>query len=105
MNNKAKIGNRDVTFKYPIDKILEINNSYVVLLEVPVKILFNENIYGVSNSGKIIWQIDKTRHVYEKSPYTNIFIEKGKIWAFNWDGMAHELNEKTGKIISEKYLK
>ena len=91
-------------FKYDIDTVLIFDSCIVVMIEPPVpRVTYNENIFGVSFDGKILWQIEKTEHLYEGSRYTNMVRENDLLLAYNWDGFDYLVNPATGKIISMEF--
>lgn len=104
-DKNIKINGHEVKFKYEIDKIVEVKNICIVMLEVPSNKIYNENIFGVDKTGKIIWQIEKVKHIYKSSPYMDLFEKDEQIWAGNWDGDLYRLDIQTGIILEKKYTK
>ena len=99
-------GNKKIVeFPYPIVAIQEFDDFIVVLIDPFMKIIFNENIFGVSYEGKITWQIEKTDHLNMDSPYTGIGKEEKLLAAYNWDAYDYLIDPKTGKVISKEYVK
>ena len=97
-----------VVFPYPIVQVLSFSDMLIVRIEPTVQSCFNENVYGVSFTGKILWQVDKTKHIYDDSPYTGIKLSKDEedyITLYNWDGLDLKINRLTGKMISTTYKK
>jgi hypothetical protein len=96
---------KTVKFPYPIVKIETFYDCMVVMIEPPMKTIFNENIYGVSYDGKSLWQIEKLKYVYEDSPFTGMVREGNYMKLCNWDGTDLIVNPMTGKIIRKGYSK
>ncbi len=94
-----------VEFSYLIGKIETFDDCVIVMIDPPMKTIFNENIYGVSYDGKILWQVEKIEHVDRDSPYTGMGQEKGLLSAYNWDGFDYRIEPKTGKIIDKIFVK
>jgi len=94
-----------ISFSWPISKVLNINNIFVVLIDPLPDSCFNENVFGVSGSGCVIWTIEKRKHVYTDSPYTSIIENNGKVEAFNWDGDYLLIEPKDGRVLSTRYSK
>lgn len=95
-----------VKLPYPVYKVEAFDDCLVVLLigedgYFPI----NENIFGVSYDGKILWQIEKVEHVNRDSPYTGMSKKDNLLLAYNWDGFDYQINPKTGKIINRKFVK
>lgn len=94
-----------IKFKYPINKIQKFDNCLVVIIEPPLKTVFNENVFGVSYEGKLLWQIENINHMNIDSPYTGISEKDGLLIAYNWDGFDYTIDPKNGRIIDKKFVK
>jgi hypothetical protein len=105
--NKLLIGNVEIVFDYPVDYCVEIADMLILLLEIPVKVEYNENVFGVSLSEqKIMWQIEKKK--YELQKYTNLHCKYSGITIFenslilnNWCDAYLIVDPLTGKILKE----
>ncbi len=105
-NNKLKFSSgASYNFKYPIDEIKICEKIVIVRLDIPPKVILNENVYGISENGELLWQIEKLDHIYEDSPYTGMTLKEGKLILYNWDGLEVNIDPKTGKVISKSYGK
>ncbi len=49
-----------VSFELQIRDATEIGDVIVVILKVPIDKTMNENVFGLSKEGKIVWQIERT---------------------------------------------
>src|SRR5262245_45464382 len=87
-----------IEFKYPIQEVAAVGDVIVVLLDVPPKESMTENIFGVSNSGKILWQIERiaATATYPVNCYTSILTT---LKLYNWNGNGVEIDATTGKVI------
>lgn len=94
-----------VGFKFPIAETLVFEEGIVVMLDVPPKSGFNENVYGINFDGQILWQIAARKYVYDDSPYTGIGYKNGMAALYNWDGLESVVDPKTGKVLEEDYRK
>lgn len=94
-----------IEFKYDIGEALPCSSVIVVMLSVPLKAMFNENVYGVSFEGNILWQVPKKKHVYADSPYTGLGYQGDRVVLNNWDGLELVMNPITGEILEEGYGK
>lgn len=83
----------------------EINDIVIVRLDIPLGVIFNENVYAVTADGKILWQITKMSHVYEDCPYANMLVKEGNIELYNWDGTILLVEPATGEILEKGYTK
>lgn len=96
---------KTVTFDYLIADIVAFDDAVVVRLNSPSDKHFNENVFGVSYDGKILWQIEKKEHVYDESPYTYIGQRDDNVILFNFDGLELTVEPATGKILKEEHVR
>jgi hypothetical protein len=117
-------------FDLPIKCAIEVSGIVVLALDVPPKQSMNENVFGVSNEGKIIWQIERIpevshptcryKNLYEQIPDTLICqldrfpVYKGlseyghrsdTFIAGNWCGSEAIVDVKTGKVLRTFFLR
>lgn len=87
-------------------KQIEILDQVIAVRVHPEGVNFiNENVFGISFEGKLLWQIEKVEHVDKDSPYTGLGRENDLLTAYNWDGFDYLVEPKTGKIIDRKFIK
>jgi hypothetical protein len=65
----------------------------------------NRNIDCINDAGVNIWTIQETRSQSDNSPYVNIFMKGGYLYAVNYDGWTEKIDLDTGRIIESKYTK
>jgi hypothetical protein len=94
-----------VTFPFPVAEFIEFQSIVVVRLDVPIGKIFNENVFGVSACGDIVWQIKRRKYVYENCPYMNLLRSNSNIVAHNWDCLDLVLDPKTGTVIETVHSK
>ena len=58
----------EVSFGFNIREIILFEDLIVVLLKIPSGTIFNENVFGVTPSGEICWQIEKLISDSDDSP-------------------------------------
>ena len=104
--NKLVLENgKIVAFDFTVKKIIEIDDVVVVLLSIPTGVTYNENIFGVSNKGGIIWQIEGTVPQSSNSPYVDIEKSMDGLDIFNWSGLKSRVNVRTGKVTHTSVTK
>ena len=94
-----------VTFPFKVKQVEKFDDVLVVRLEIPMGTIFNENVFGVSAEGKVIWQIEKMSYVYEDSPFTGMGKEGHYAKLCNWDGTDLLVNPNTGEIAKKSFSK
>jgi|GEM_PF-3348868 len=104
--NQLKIGDSVLEFKFPIVQSLEISGMLILRLEVPIKTIYNENVFGVSMvEKKIKWQIDKRRYSNENCPFTYISLFNDELTLINWCSIYFTVSPLTGAILKEGFSK
>lgn len=100
------INEKKVFFKCEVEQFIQFDNFIVVRIETPVSIIFNENVFGLSEEGEIMWQIEHKEFIHNNSPYTNIkLLDNGQVRLSNWDGTHLEIEPLTGEILREFWVK
>ncbi len=92
-------------FEWPIDKILEINGILIVLIMPESTATYNQNVFGVSQNGELLWQIETQKTPYENSPYTGLNLKDGKLSLYNWGGFLLFVEPGTGKVLNRVFTK
>lgn len=87
------------SFLWPIAEVVPKDDVFVVRVDPEPDACFNENVYGVSTDGKILWQIAERQHVYADSPYTKILLTADGVVLFNWDGDELLVDPVSGKVL------
>jgi len=94
-----------LSFAWPIAQVLEFPDILVVRTEPAPKACDNENVYGVSPEGRVVWRVGPRKYVYGDSPFTGLIRVGEKVKLFNWDGLELILDPRSGAVIGEAYGK
>jgi hypothetical protein len=94
-----------LTFPFPIRQAISFPKCHVIRFEPEVGETYNENVFGLSLDGDILWQIEPIGHVYADSPYTGMGQVGDLIQLWNWDGVDLFVEPYTGKIVRKSYGK
>jgi hypothetical protein len=94
-----------VAFDFPIRQVISFDEYFIVRIEPDVGVIYNENVFGVSLKGKVLWQIKAIPHVYDDSPYTGIGKDGENAKLSNWDGTDLLVKPMTGEIIKKSFSK
>lgn len=97
-----------VDFEHSIWKTLVIGNVIIILLEIPVKINYDLNVFAISTSGDFLWRIAETtlfgKSLNDNCPYAGMIInDKNELVLFNWCDTGLIVDYLTGEII-EKFV-
>lgn len=94
---------KEITFDYDIDKIKEIGNTIVVLLDIPPKVKFYRNLLAFERNGKLLWQVQDIKEKYPDLegiiPFTDIFYNDDILSAVDFFGRNFKINLTNGNII------
>jgi hypothetical protein len=87
---------------YPIKERLEIGGVNVLLLNVPPDQAYPQNVFGVSEKGDVLWQVEQRPSDSPNPRYTSIKDETGVIVARTEGKIARKIDPKNGKVLSEE---
>lgn len=96
---------KSIEFEFSIKIVIPINELLIVVLEVPPKTIYNENVFAVDDKGTVVWRINKTPLFYDREdcPYISAEInEKSQLILFNWCDTAVIVDFATGCVL-DKY--
>jgi hypothetical protein len=87
---------------YPVKQRLEIDGVNVLLLNVPPDQSYPQNIFGVSEKGDVLWQVEPRPSQGPNSGYSSIRDEVGVVVASTGDRVQRKIDPKTGKVLTEE---
>lgn len=87
---------------YPIKQRLEINGIYVLLLSVPPEQNYPQNIFGVSEKGDVLWQIEPRPSSSPHNKYTSMRDEVGLVVGTTEDNAQRKIDPTSGKVLHEE---
>ena len=94
-------GVQAVRFAYPIREAREVQGVLVVVLDVPEDHVMTENVFGISEDGKLLWQLGAcpTNSADPAYRYTDIIRADGKtIWIDNTSEVASAVDVRSGTV-------
>jgi len=107
--NVLVVNKHRVEFKHNIQNVIPIDKTLVVLLDIPFDETFLDNVFAVSNEGKVIWRIQNPSEVYpinERLPYEYMRLdEAANIVVTDFVGIRYHVNPVNGKIIGRDCVK
>ena len=87
---------------YPVKQRLEIDGVNVLLLNVPPDQSYPQNLFGVSEKGDVLWQVEPRPSKGTANGYSSIRDEVGVIVARTDDRIQRKVDPKSGKVLSEE---
>jgi hypothetical protein len=105
-NNKLifKTG-EPIVFKYPIKQSILVEDIIILILDIPAKEVYKQNVFGIKVCGDFLWQIGVVELFQKAKDCPYIDMQKNdanQIVLFNWCDTAIIINPKTGEVI-DKY--
>jgi hypothetical protein len=89
---------------YPIKQRLEIDGVNVLLLSIPPDQDYPQNVFGVSEKGDVLWQIEPRPSKVPNNKYTSIRDEVGLVVGMTEDKCQRKIDPKSGKVLQEDPL-
>lgn len=87
---------------YPVKQRLEVDGINVLLLGVPPEEDYPQNIFGLSEKGDVLWQIEPRPSTAPHNKYTSIRDELGIIVAKTEDSCQRKIDPKSGRVLHEE---
>ena len=87
---------------YPVKQRLEIGGVNVVLLAVPPNENYPQNIFGLTEKGDVLWQIEARPSAAPNNRYTSIRDEVGVIVGKTEDNCRRKIDPRSGKVLVEE---
>lgn len=87
---------------YPIAQRLEIEGVNVVLLAVPPEQNYPQNVFGLTEKGDVLWQVERRSSDEPRNRYVSLRDEVGMVVAVSEDRYQRKIDAKTGKVLYEE---
>lgn len=104
--NKLIIDNHtEVIFGNRVAEYLLISDVIVVRLVVSIDNYVDNNVFGVTKEGEILWQIENINPSRKANPYIGIELKENLPVLHHQDGTDLTINPRTGEIINKSWSK
>ncbi|QDU82727.1 hypothetical protein Pla110_44890 [Polystyrenella longa] len=114
--NEITVNGKTTSFMYDIHptETVQIADKLIVLLDPPPGQMAMDNVYAISDSGDLLWQIESRRlPVNSAQTYVHIYIDPAEhsnentmtVGATTFGGDACSIDINTGKILSTRFVK
>lgn len=92
------IDDNTVTFEREVGEALNVDEIFVIRLQIPTGVTNNRNVIAVNDSGDQMWRIPEgTKTSFADNPYVSIYEERGELWARTWTDWAFESIPKVAR--------
>ena len=92
-------------FKFPILELRELEDRYIVLLEIPMNQIYNENVLCISKDGKLIWRIEYRDFPQPRSHYQGTEYNHNQLIVYNLNSFSVHVDIDTGRILRTDFTK
>ena|GEM_PF-2250740 len=89
---------------YPIKKRIGVAGVNVVLLNVPPNENCPRNVFGLTDQGDVLWQVEPRPAEEPNNTYTSMREELGVVVARTSDNVQRKIDPKTGKVLQEERI-
>lgn len=96
-------GKACVEFDHPVSDVVRVNDVLVVALDVMARAIYPRNVFGVSITGQILWQIPDLQPNEGDSPYVGLVALSDSVLANRWDDFHVWLEPLTGKVLKQEW--
>lgn len=101
------INEKEIKLPYPVIEVLNFQGLIIVRVEPSIGEIYNQNIFAIDNTGKIMWQIVESPHGTEADKlYTSISVlAENQLIAGNWNGVDYAVDLDDGSISTKSFNK
>ena len=102
------VENNKIVFDYNIRYVKEVNDTLIVLLEIPNNIRYLNNVFGINKNGEIKWRIQSFRAVFpikNQLPFENLMVNGTDIFVSDFYGRRFSINQTNGEIFSSDVVR
>lgn len=97
-----------VTFEHPVKEAIQIGEVLIVILHIPEGTTLTENVFAISKTGQILWQIERIKETSfnPQDRYVGIVSHDQEIVTIgNWNGMVVDVDLLNGRLKAKRFLK
>ncbi|WP_232685983.1 hypothetical protein [Halobacterium zhouii] len=101
-----------IEFPDSIGDVLTVDDGYIVRLQTAGKegdydeSIDSRNVVKVRADGTEEWRVERADMIAgEYDPFTGLWTEDGEIWAYNFNGLAYQVDPETGELGETRLMK
>ena len=90
-NNVIVVENNQIVFEHKIRYVKEVDDTLIVLLEIPNNVKYLNNVFGISETGKIKWRIQNVGDVLRVKnplPFENLMVQGDNVFVSDFYGRS-----------------
>lgn len=93
--------------EYAVAKSIDVHGVQIIILKLPTLKNFPENVFGISNKGDVMWQIQplpsEMRNVDDW--YVGLDVLPDGVRVYTYTGFVSNLDIRTGQISNSAWCK
>ncbi len=97
------------SFPFDIKTYIVKGELIFVLLSIPTRLRYNNNVFALSVTGRVIWQIQEIETAAEHfdNPIMDIAFdnEHSHLLCWSWDCFKYTVSPSTGQILTTEFTK
>lgn len=106
--NEIVVDNNKISFDHNIRYVKEVNDTLIVLLEIPNNVTYLNNVYGITKDGKMKWRIQNVSDIFpikNQLPFENLMIQGTDVYVSDFYGRRFSVNPTNGEILSSDVVR
>ncbi|MGD1020672.1 MAG: hypothetical protein ABSA12_15270 [Verrucomicrobiia bacterium] len=99
---------KSLALAHDIKDTVQIGNLLIVILHVPEGATLTENVFAISETGQILWQIERINETSfnPQDRYLGIVThDQDTVTIGNWNGMVVDVDLRNGRVKAKGLLK
>ncbi|MFJ7982197.1 hypothetical protein ACIQ1D_18205 [Lysinibacillus xylanilyticus] len=107
-DNELVVENNKIVFDHNIRYVIEVNDTLIVLLEIPNNIRYLNNVFGIKKNGEIKWRIQSVGDVLpvkNQLPFENLMVNGTDVFVSDFYGRGFSFNPINGEILSSDVVR
>lgn len=110
--NTLRIDATEIELPAAIAEVVELDDAVVVQLDTLCKAdrldteVYRRNVRCLERDGRTRWLIERAEPIGgHVSPYTGLWKDDDALWAYNWNGVAYEVDPTDGSLRDSQLMK
>ncbi|SDZ50576.1 hypothetical protein SAMN05421736_11529 [Evansella caseinilytica] len=107
-DNELVVENNKIVFEHDIRYVVEVNDTLIVLLEIPNNTSYLNNVFGINKNGEIKWRIQNVADVFpvkNQLPFENLMVNGTGVFVSDFYGRRFSLNPTNGEIFASDVVR
>jgi hypothetical protein len=107
-DNEIVLDNNKIVFDHNIRYVKEVNDTLIVLLEIPSNVTYLNNVFGITKAGEIKWRIQNVSDVFplkNQLPFENLLIQGTDVYVSDFYGRRFSVNPTNGELLSSDVVR